>query len=94
MSIKPHLLYSQLPAIDRLLREPPIESLVVTNWQWVAALPIDRLPRYVLTFTLIDWRGAALEALAERWRCLPQPVSVSAAGDCGWIYAAWNKKAR
>ncbi len=29
MSIEPHMLYSQLPAIDRLLREPAIESLLV-----------------------------------------------------------------
>jgi len=33
MSIEPHLLYSQLPAIDHLLREPAIESLVVQYGQ-------------------------------------------------------------
>ncbi|HAT2868374.1 TPA: L-seryl-tRNA(Sec) selenium transferase [Serratia marcescens] len=38
------------------------------------SLPVDRLPSYALTFTPRDGRGATLEALAERWRCLPQPV--------------------
>jgi L-seryl-tRNA(Ser) seleniumtransferase len=35
---------------------------------------VDRLPSYALTFTPRDGRGATLEALAERWRRLPQPV--------------------
>lgn len=38
------------------------------------SLPVDRLPSYALTFTPRDGRGATLEALAERWRRLPQPV--------------------
>jgi len=38
------------------------------------SLPVDRLPSYALTFTPQDGRGATLEALAERWRALPQPV--------------------
>ncbi|CAI1781771.1 L-seryl-tRNA(Sec) selenium transferase [Serratia ficaria] len=38
------------------------------------SLPVDRLPSYALTFTPLDGRGATLEALAERWRRLPQPV--------------------
>lgn len=38
------------------------------------SLPVDRLPSYSLTFTPRDGRGATLEALAERWRRLPQPV--------------------
>ncbi|CAI2104573.1 L-seryl-tRNA(Sec) selenium transferase [Serratia marcescens] len=38
------------------------------------SLPVDRLPSYALTFTPRDGRGAKLEALAERWRRLPQPV--------------------
>ncbi len=38
------------------------------------SLPADRLPSYALTFTPRDGRGATLEALAERWRRLPQPV--------------------
>lgn len=37
------------------------------------SLPVDRLPSYALTFTPRDC-GATLEALAERWRRLPQPV--------------------
>ncbi|SMB24007.1 selenocysteine synthase [Serratia proteamaculans] len=38
------------------------------------SLPVDRLPSYALTFMPQDGRGATLEALAERWRRLPQPV--------------------
>ncbi len=38
------------------------------------SLPVDRLPSYALTFMPRDGRGATLEALAERWRRLPQPV--------------------
>ena len=38
------------------------------------SLPVDRLPSYALTFTPRDGRGPTLEALAERWRRLPQPV--------------------
>lgn len=38
------------------------------------SLPVDRLPSYALTFAPRDGRGATLEALAERWRRLPQPV--------------------
>lgn len=38
------------------------------------SLPVDRLPSYALTFTPQDGRGTTLEALAERWRRLPQPV--------------------
>lgn len=38
------------------------------------SLPVDRLPSYALTFEPLDGRGATLEALAERWRRLPQPV--------------------
>jgi L-seryl-tRNA(Ser) seleniumtransferase len=38
------------------------------------SLPVDRLPSYALTFAPLDGRGATLEALAERWRRLPQPV--------------------
>ena len=38
------------------------------------SLPVDRLPSYALTFTPRAGRGATLEALAERWRRLPQPV--------------------
>ncbi|ASM33513.1 L-seryl-tRNA(Sec) selenium transferase [Serratia marcescens] len=38
------------------------------------SLPVDRLPSYALTFTPRDGCGATLEALAERWRRLPQPV--------------------
>ncbi|WP_285142341.1 hypothetical protein, partial [Serratia ureilytica] len=33
MSTESHLLYSQLPAIDRLLREPAIEPLVAQHGQ-------------------------------------------------------------
>ena len=44
------------------------------------SLPVDRLPSYALTFTPRDGRGATLEALAERWRRLPQPV-ISRLGD-------------
>jgi L-seryl-tRNA(Ser) seleniumtransferase len=38
------------------------------------SLPVDRLPSYALTFTPKDGRGAALEALAQRWRRLDTPV--------------------
>ncbi|AXK21902.1 L-seryl-tRNA(Sec) selenium transferase [Serratia marcescens] len=38
------------------------------------SLPVDRLSSFALTFTPRDGRGATLEALAERWRRLPQPV--------------------
>lgn len=38
------------------------------------SLPVDRLPSYALTFAPLDGRGATLEALAERWRRLSQPV--------------------
>ncbi|CAI1048531.1 L-seryl-tRNA(Sec) selenium transferase [Serratia entomophila] len=38
------------------------------------SLPVDRLPSYALTFAPLDGRGATLEALAERWCRLSQPV--------------------
>nr|WP_318383554.1 L-seryl-tRNA(Sec) selenium transferase [uncultured Enterobacter sp.] len=38
------------------------------------SLPVDRLPSAALTFTPRDGRGSRLEALAARWRTLPQPV--------------------
>ncbi|WON76868.1 L-seryl-tRNA(Sec) selenium transferase [Serratia sp. UGAL515B_01] len=38
------------------------------------SLPVDRLPSYALTFSPCDGRGSTLEALAQQWRRLPQPV--------------------
>ncbi|BEO83149.1 L-seryl-tRNA(Sec) selenium transferase [Serratia marcescens] len=51
------------------LRAEPCRSQIGSG-----SLPVDRLPSYALTFTPRDGRGATLEALAERWRRLPQPV--------------------
>lgn len=38
------------------------------------SLPVDRLPSAALTFTPRDGSGRRLEALAARWRNLPEPV--------------------
>ncbi|CAI2531852.1 MULTISPECIES: L-seryl-tRNA(Sec) selenium transferase [Serratia] len=54
---------------DFALRAEPCWSQIGSG-----SLPVDRLPSYALTFTPRDGRGATLEALAERWRRLPQPV--------------------
>ena len=43
MSTESHLLYSQLPAIDRLLREPAIEPLVAQHGQTLIGELLRRL---------------------------------------------------
>lgn len=65
---------------DFQLRAEPCWSQIGSG-----SLPIDRLPSYALTFTPIDGRGAALEALAERWRGLPQPVIGRISGGRLWL---------
>ncbi|MGP2762494.1 L-seryl-tRNA(Sec) selenium transferase [Serratia marcescens] len=65
------LLAALMPRLtaDFELRAEPCWSQIGSG-----SLPVDRLPSYALTFTPRDGRGATLEALAERWRRLPQPV--------------------
>ncbi|MCX2958238.1 MAG: L-seryl-tRNA(Sec) selenium transferase, partial [Serratia symbiotica] len=83
MSIEPHLLYSQLPAIDRLLREPAIESLVVQYGQTLVGKLLRQLQvqareaikRYQrLPEWCGDWPQALKNLLARQQRSALQPV--------------------
>jgi len=38
------------------------------------SLPVERLPSFAITFRPRDGQGGTLNALAQRWRTLPQPV--------------------
>lgn len=38
------------------------------------SLPVERLPSFAITFSARESHGSSLDALAQRWRALSQPV--------------------
>ena len=83
MSTKSHLLYSQLPAIDRLLREPAIEPLVAQHGQTLIGELLRRLQAEAraaikqqqrLPAWCDDWPQALRAELARQQRPALLPV--------------------
>ena len=64
-----------LPAVTRALAGVATIAIVETKSQiGSGALPVSLLPSAALALTSVDASGAALEALAQRFRALPIPV--------------------
>jgi L-seryl-tRNA(Ser) seleniumtransferase len=64
-----------LPAMARALAGVATVAIVETKSQiGSGALPVSLLPSAALALTSVDASGAALEALAQRFRALPIPV--------------------
>jgi len=64
-----------LPAVARALAGVATVAIVETKSQiGSGALPVSLLPSAALALTSVDASGAALEALAQRFRALPIPV--------------------
>jgi len=64
-----------LPAVTRALAGVATVAIVETKSQiGSGALPVSLLPSAALALTPVDASGAALEALARRFRALPIPV--------------------
>jgi L-seryl-tRNA(Ser) seleniumtransferase len=64
-----------LPAVARALDGAATVAIAETKSQiGSGALPVSLLPSAALALTPADPSGAALEALARRWRALPVPV--------------------
>ena len=64
-----------LPAVTRALAGVATVAIVETKSQiGSGALPVSLLPSAALALTSVDASGAALEALAQRFRALPIPV--------------------
>ena len=83
MSTESHLLYSQLPAIDRLLREPAIEPLVAQHGQTLIGELLRRLQAEAraaikqqqrLPAWCDDWPQALRAELARQQRPALLPV--------------------
>ena len=75
----PHEILQQaerlMPALEKAYGAEFLVTIAACSSQiGSGSLPIERLPSFAITFSPRDSHGSSLDALAQRWRALSQPV--------------------